>query len=134
MSDRLSELRRQRALLEQHLAWLDREIAAAESPSAGELAPESGSEPAASAAIPSIPATPAPGPGIARTVPARVDSPTSSGNQPSASLTADAMLDKYRTSPDTVRQDVRKGCLIYFTLAFVILFVAIGILWLAFRS
>jgi hypothetical protein len=29
MSDRLPELRRQRALVAEHLAWLDREIAAA---------------------------------------------------------------------------------------------------------
>ncbi len=32
VSDRLQDLRRQRALVQQHLAWLDTEIAAAESP------------------------------------------------------------------------------------------------------
>ncbi|HZP60009.1 MAG TPA: hypothetical protein VFB27_06750, partial [Opitutaceae bacterium] len=51
-SDHLSELRRQRALVQEHLAWLDREIAAA----AGEttpltLAPKPPGPPAASASV-----------------------------------------------------------------------------------
>ena len=37
--ERLSELRRQRALVSQHLEWLDREIAAAESPAPPPAAP-----------------------------------------------------------------------------------------------
>ncbi len=46
--DRLQELRRQRALVQQHLAWLDREIAA----SAGAFAPPSPPPP------PALPAEP----------------------------------------------------------------------------
>lgn len=38
-SDRLAVLRRQRQLLTEHLAWLDREIAAAEDASASSLYP-----------------------------------------------------------------------------------------------
>lgn len=45
--DRLSELRRQRALVSQHLEWLDREIAAAEplAPSPAPAPPESDPRP-----------------------------------------------------------------------------------------
>lgn len=39
VSDRLAELRRQRALVQQHLAWLDEEIAAAEGAATRPAAP-----------------------------------------------------------------------------------------------
>ena len=39
MSDRLQELRRQRALIEEHLRWLDAEIAASQGPNRPPAAP-----------------------------------------------------------------------------------------------
>ncbi len=48
MSDRLSELRRQRALIQQHADWLDREIAACSGPRPAVPAPVAASKPAVS--------------------------------------------------------------------------------------
>ena len=46
MSDRLSELRRQRALIQQHADWLDREIAACSGPRPAVPAPVAAPQPA----------------------------------------------------------------------------------------
>jgi len=120
MSDRLAELRRQRALLSEHVAWLDREIAAESAKTGGtrpaSAAPSSETKPPASATISSISALIAPNPTAA-----------------SAPADADAILNEYRVAPDTLKTDVRKGCLLYFTLALVLLGAAVALLWLAFR-
>lgn len=134
MSDRLSELRRQRALIEEHLAWLDREIAAESPQSADEPSRESRAQPAPSGTVPQAQSASG-APQSVPLVPAGVKNrnPTSPGNTPANALAAEALLDEYRTAPDTLRQDVRKGCLVYFALAFLVLFAAVGILWLSFR-
>jgi len=46
---------------------------------------------------------------------------------------ADAILDEYRVPTNTLKSDVRKGCLLYFAGAFVLLGAGIALLWLAFR-
>jgi hypothetical protein len=91
MSDRLAELQRQRALLQDHLAWLDREIAA-----------ESGR-----GRPPAQVARPAPFVAPAMQVPV---SPSPADSE--------AILSQYRQEPGTLKQDVRKGCFLYFALAF----------------
>lgn len=158
MSDRLAELRRQRALVEDHLAWLEREIAVAEkaggvglptSPSpaitstpSGALAqaaaplrpaPASiaGNQPPASPLRPAEPplviSTPAPQPTASSRLFPRTIATTQQPALPSASL------GEYRVSPGAVKEDVRKGCLLYFAAAFVLLFIGVGILWMIFR-
>lgn len=96
MSDRLSQLHRQRALLQEHLAWLDREIAA-EQPTA-----QPGTKPAAPPAS------------SAAVVPAATEA-----------LATD-ILAQYQSDPASVKEDVKKGCFLYFFLAFAV--VGIGVL------
>lgn len=114
--DRLAELRRQRALLQDHLAWLDREIAAAER-----------SAPAATAA---------PAPGEAKTPVAAPVSSAAELRKPAASQTdseAEAILSEYRAAGSDLQRDVRQGCLLYFVGAFAVLAAVVAILWFALR-
>ena len=122
MSDRHQELLRQRALVQEHLAWLDREIAAA-APNPGGLklkipaaAPASTLRHSADAILAHA-AAPAPAPVISH-----------------REASADAILEDYRVAPDALKTDVRKGCFLYFfaALAFVAL-VVVG-LYYALRS
>ncbi len=96
MSDRLAELQRQRTLVQQHLTWLDREIAAAQ-----------------------------PGP-----APNPVPSPLpSGGNVIAPTITpladADTILSQYRSEEASLKTDVRKGCLLYASLAFALLILGV---------
>lgn len=123
MPDRLAELVRQRALVSEHLAWLDREIAST-SASAVPVVPLAPS-PALGAGPPAVPA-PAP---VSAT-----DSPLVPLPAPSSEPVLpdpDAILNQYQLNPVSVKQDVRKGCLLYFAGAFVVLGLVIAILYLA---
>lgn len=106
-SDRLATLRRQRAFLQDHLAWIDAEIAAATG------TPSTSVEPPA-AAVPS-------GAVSESTAPAEV------------SADADAILAEYRGSPGAVEQDVRRGCFLYFAAGLVLLALGGLVVYLAFR-
>jgi len=115
MPSRLDELHRQRALLREHLAWLDREIAAAENASpapapAGTTAPALPAVPDL-APLPSVPSSDRPGP-----------------------VDADEMLAQYRTQSQDLRTDVRKGCFLYFTTAFLALGLLVAGLYFYFSS
>ncbi len=101
-SDRLAELQRQRALAQQHLAWLDREIQAA----------QTGDQ---------LPSTPAAVLSAAPT-PASVSVQLFSSLQ-TTPLSADAetIIGQYRTDEKSLAQDVRKGCLLYALGAFALL-------------
>jgi hypothetical protein len=127
MSDRLSELLRQRALLQEHMAWLDREIeGAANKPSA---LPTVGAVP-----LPALPALPEIK--VAPTSPVIVSPrvvPSVSAPQSESLPAADAILDKYRVDTRNVKQDVRKGCLLYFAAAFLILGLVVVALYFALR-
>ncbi len=104
MSERLAELQRQRALLQEHLAWLDRELAAEAGRvgSGRQAAPPPASLPenAFSAALPPASAFPTP---------------------PPAATDPDAILAQYSAEPEALKADVRKGCFIYLAFAFVVL-------------
>lgn len=153
MSQRLAELQRQRALLMEHLGWLEREIAAEQvrstEPSTFAVRPPD-VEPAAPAqASPTPSAIPAVAPANAATTvataadttiattinvvaPAPLTSPPRAG---AGSLHGpEEILDQYRIAPDTLRNDIRKGCFLYFALAFVLLAIGIGALWALFRA
>jgi hypothetical protein len=95
VSDRLKDLQRQRALAQEQLAWLDREIAAA----------SGGTQHAP-------PAIPPPG----QAVPASAE----------AAAAAEAIIAKYQRDPAAVQGHVKRGCYVYFILAFVL--VGLGLL------
>lgn len=113
MSDRLQELRRQRALVQEHLAWLDREIAAA----APAIAMPESPWPAKTPAAPPAPLAPS-------VVPVAVGAPAAEILPAEVAATADAILDEYRVQPDNLKTDVKKGCFLYF-------FAALGLVVLA---
>lgn len=114
MSDRLAELRRQRALLQDHLAWLDREIAA---------------ETAAAQPITKIVEPSPPAAVVAPPAAARADFPATV--QPNAGT--DVLLDEYRVAPEALKRDIRKGCFLYFAAALVLLAVMVFGLYFALR-
>lgn len=106
MSDRLSDLQRQRALAQEQLAWLDREIEREKSAS-GQAAPTT------SAAKPATPKAPVP--------PAA----------PLAPADADELIKKFQKDGRTVRGEVKRGCLIYFFAAFALLGLGVIALYFA---
>jgi hypothetical protein len=147
--DRLSQLLRQRALLHEHLAWLDREIAEA---SSGVSTPPPAPTPIARAAqqplvIPA-PAVP-PSPTILSPQPVRPAAPyvagqaaqilaTTAGAPPVASspaveAAADEILDQYRVAPDSMKTDVKKGCFLYFFGALALVAVGVVVLYFIFE-
>ena len=85
MSDRLKDLQRQRALAQEQLAWLDREIAR-----------ESGAVPSPAPAPAATPMTP-PAAGPAHAV-----------------TDAEALLAQYRSKPESLQGEVKRGCFLYF--------------------
>lgn len=105
MSDRLKDLQRQRALAQEQLAWLDREIAR----EAGQGTPL--------AAHPPVPRAP-------ETV-----SPPPAGSA-QAAADAEAILAQYQSDPGSLQKNIKRGCYLYFFAALGIL--ALGILALYF--
>jgi len=129
VSDRLTELQRQRALIQEQLAWLDREIAAEK----GKAEPLSPPSPAAGMSPPRQPqplretpaaSQPRPGPGAAAAAPLA----------PAPAVDAEAILAKYETDPTSLKTDVRKGCLLYFAIAFAVVGLGVAILYFYSRS
>lgn len=118
MPDRLAELVRQRALVQEHLAWLDREIAQA-TPAPVAPAP----------AAPPVP-VPLPAPAVSEAGPAHV----AESRPAMAEAAADEIIERYRPSPGSVRTEVRKGCLLYFVAAFVLLGLGTALLYFAIGS
>jgi hypothetical protein len=124
MADRLAELLRQRALLQEHVAWLDREIAAASN------------QPAPVASV-SAAAQPVPAPFVP--TPAALPSPAALATVPTSAVTTEAtalgedILEQYRVPAQTLQTDVRKGCLLYFFAGLALLAAGIAILYVAFR-
>lgn len=104
MSDRLKDLQRQRALAQEQLAWLDREIAR---------------ETGATATAPTPPAAPA------------APAPVTPANADAARL-ADEILARYKDEAASSPGDVKRGCYLYFALAFVLL--GLGLVALYFYS
>ena len=105
MSDRLQELLRQKALLDEHAAWLEREIAA-ERGRAGENLP---------AAAPPAPVPAPPPPGM-------------------TDADADALLDQYRNNPQSIQQEVKRGCLLYFFGALALVGLGVLIVYFVYRA
>lgn len=106
MSDRLTELRRQRALAQEQLAWFDREIARE---SAGTHTPPAASAPIATPASPKS-TTPAP-------------------EAPVVDQDAEKILERYRHTGQPVRDEVKRGCFLYFFAAFALLALGLTAFW-----
>ena len=117
MSDRLAHLRRQRTLAQEQLDWINHEIAAAE-----------------------IGAGPKPNP-VAH-MPGDVVPPATAASAVVASGVAakdttaegDDLIARYGVAPEALRNDVRKGCFIYFAAALLLLAVGVAILYFALRT
>ena len=96
MSDRLTELQRQRALAQEQLAWLDREIAR-----------ESGQ------ALP-VASTPERGPAA---TPRSVAAVRVAADADAAARAAEEILAQYQQPGPTLEKNVKRGCYINFFLA-----------------
>ncbi len=106
MSDRLPELCRQRALVAEHLAWLDREIAAA------------GGDTPAAPAVPPL-ATPPPS-----------TQPGDVGDLP----TAEKILAEFRHEAELSPTKMRRGCIWSFVAAMALFILGVAaIYWLRYR-
>jgi hypothetical protein len=138
MSDRLRELLRQRALLQEHVEWLDREIAAVRSSaSAGpESRVEESASPVAVTAATRFASVGAPAPTsdaeTAQGAFAEVSATPTAAIPPEVAA-ADAIIEEYRVPPETLRTDVRKGCLLYFFTALGLLALAVVALYFAYH-
>jgi hypothetical protein len=109
MSDRLSELQRQRALAQEQVAWFDREIAREQSRTPAAFSPL----PAAAAPSPVAPATAAP-----------ANNPASSADT-DLDRKAEEILKRFKHAEHPVRNEVRRGCFLYFFSAFALLALAL---------
>jgi hypothetical protein len=138
MSDRLQQLLRQRALLQEHLAWLDREIAEA-SGGAPTPAPAATPSPAPIAApIAPKPATPtyvaSQAAQILAAAAAAKPAPAPAAEvSPEIAAVADEIIQKYQSGPDAMKTDIRKGCFLYFFGALVLFALGVVGLYLALR-
>lgn len=154
MSQRLAELQRQRALLQEHMDWLEREITAeqlrstettpvpirppdVEPTAPAHASPTPSANPAVARAGAATTVATAADTTIATTInvvaPAPLTSPPRPGAGPLHGHGPEEILDQYRIAPDTLRNDIRKGCFLYFALAFVLLTIGVGALWMLFR-
>ena len=113
MPDRLAELRRQRALIAEHLAWLDREIAAAGPASTSSPEPPTASVPEAASAPSPAGLAPAAIPAAATT--AKPGAPATVGHAAEDDIATKHLPTKRQ--PADIQQDVRRGCLLYFSIA-----------------
>jgi hypothetical protein len=132
MTDRLAELRRQRLLICEHLAWLDREIGQIE----GATAQSAGQ--AQSHTDPAVPSSPAMNRSGESPSPTRAEVALHAPGmaaEPSASVSnAEVLLEEFRAPPGAVKRDVRQGCLLYFAAAFVLLGIGIVVLYFTIGS
>lgn len=99
MSDRSDELRRQRDLLRENLAWLEGEIAREDSAPAQEAPP--------------------------RQAPPRLAQPTFSVSASDRDRDAEAILAQYRMPAPAVESQTKRGCILYFVVA-LFLFLALS--------
>lgn len=105
MSERLRQLQRQQALLREHLAWIESEIARETAAPATTGAPTPAADPT-SAARPSPDGPPA--------------------------HDADALLAHYAAEEKQNPDDLRRGCFIVFFLALALIASAVTVAWLLF--
>ena len=103
MSDRLKDLQRQRALAQEQLAWLEREIAR-----------ETGAVSVPTSAPPPAPLAAA-------------------STAPAATSHADELIERYAEKEKPVHDQVKQGCLLYLGIAFALVAVGVLALFLHHR-
>lgn len=113
MSDRLQELLRQKALLDEQAAWFEREIALERARTGGPAAP------AAAPAFP--PVTP-----LAPATPAAAPAPVAL----SLDAEAEAIIDQYRAPAQSSRRLLQWGCILYVIGALVLLILSVLAIYL----
>jgi hypothetical protein len=96
MSERLPELLRQRALIQEHLAWLDREIAAAQG----------------------LPTPPRPVATSPLTAPAPTTIHAPLGISSKIDDEAATIIGQYQKDPNVLKTDTKRGCLVAFGIGF----------------
>ncbi|MEO7798696.1 MAG: hypothetical protein ABIY47_13335 [Opitutaceae bacterium] len=106
MADRLQELLQQRALIQEHLAWLEGEIAAASGGSQRVAHPEPFLQPPGSAGVPVSPAS-----GLTAIPRAATQTPFPRRNAPDDS---DALMAKLAAAEKERPGPTKKGCWIIF--------------------
>lgn len=117
VSDRLSELQRQRALAQEQLAWLDREIA---------------KERGQAATVPAVPA-----PVVPAAVPAAIPAATPDNRVALDAATAreaDQIIAEYQKGPSTAGSDTRKGCWLWFLAALALFGIAVTAIFLVYGA
>lgn len=129
MSDRLQQLRRQRAVVAEHLAWLDGEIAQAQQTPA--LNPAEAPAPDDLTTVPFSMRAVLPPPAKA-SGPAAASAPTSIKDSASAAA-ADEILRDYQVEPEAMKSDVKKGCLLYFFGALGLVALGVTVLYFVFQ-
>lgn len=135
MSDRLQELLRQRQLVQEQLAWLDREIVTV----SGDAPPSPPSPPAPMQAPDLSRPTPPPSNFVASQAAAIARHAAAactprSDESPQVIASADAILDQYRVQPDSLKTNVSRGCLLYFFCALAGVAVVVTGLYYALRK
>ncbi len=124
MSDRLQELLHQKALLAEHAAWLEREIAIEQS----QIAP-----PPISIVPPSATdAQPFPLPAEPMVLPAESPIPLA-GPRDAVASRSEAGIDQYRREPKAIRNEVTRGCFLYFLAALALFAFSVVAVYLVYR-
>jgi hypothetical protein len=103
-------------LIQEHLAWLDREIAA----ESGSIEPIRHATPIEIAAQPVAP-------------PIVGESQTFSASSPAIEQQAETAMAQYSVTPQAIQQDVRKGCLLYFAVGFLLFAATVVGVYLAWK-
>lgn len=130
-SARLEELRRQRALLREHLEWIENEITAAtEASPAAPPAATPDASPAAPAPSP-LPSPPPPLP-HAPTPPPQLPPPAPL--HPEAARAADEIIARYQAEGATRPEDIKRSCLLMFAAAFLLFALGVTFVYLHYRS
>ena len=122
MPDRLSELLQQRRLIEEHLAWLNREIEAAKPATRESSLPHLLSAPIN--ALGGTPGTPQPAP-----PPFPLSATPAAASLENALREPDTILAEYQVDPKSLHVDVKRGCLMYFAGAMAVLILGVSLLY-----
>lgn len=115
-SDRLKELQRQRALAQEQLAWFDREIAREQS-----------------LAAPLRPVAPPPSGSAASSLSA-VAPAKAEPRESTSPLDAEKLMQRYQNNGTSVKDEVKRGCFLYFFGALALLLVAVIGFYLLWRK
>lgn len=112
--DRLQDLQRQRALVQEQLAWLDREIAAIQAKP-----------------IPVLPPEPA---AVVMPLTSAKSAPINFGDAAAAERAAEEILAQYQQESQSLQKTVKRGCMLYFFAALGLLVLGIFVLYLIKRG